>query len=477
MDLKTDIEKLKRIAVYAESLVEDLKQYVFDNGIDEVSGTAMDDLSAENFTKLIGKKLEAVNINGDENVLSDIVTIYDKAIKSIEEELNKNKELEDGHADKFNDATIESFNKVKKVLENSKGKSAGPLKEILDELEEENEKGKIVEEYRDSKIEEIEAEERSINHEIDKNKNGLLDFEFATKNERDAYDKIVILESEYNALQKEIQRIDTELSKPDLSDSDKAELESSKAEKQKTLIKILKDINNMTDKDEDYKQGENESDKDYLSRIQTKTPDLTKYVTDATGKKEEELKNKLEKLKDKKIRIYNEKTKKFEEKAVKDYIDKDEPEQLASLTAKISQDKTMNREALKGERERIDKLNARKYNYINNTNDQSYSQQLPVPVPEKEMGFFDKFKKRQKFYREHEGKGKFKSFFNSFFKKRDAEVFEEEQKRTKAPSEFRKSILVKAEQLMKSGEGKDRAKAAAKTEIFNNMEKDDPFIK
>lgn len=467
MELKTDIEKLNRIAAEAENLVERLKQFVFDNGIDEATGVAMNISEAEDFTKLIGKKLEGININGDENALSDIITIYDKAIKSIEEELEKNKGLEDGHTDKFNDATIESFNNVKKVLEDSKGKTAGPVKTILDELSDEKARGDIDKEYKDSKIEEINAEKRNIEAEIAENTSGLEDLEYKTRNERIAYDEMSRLAKEYFDLKKEIEDIDRELGKPDISDEKKAELETKKADKEKTLISVLKDINEKTDKDEDYKQGENESDRDYLARIQSKVPDM--YVKRAQSNKQYDLEQKLESLKNMKIRVYNSTTKKFEEIKVKDYIDKTDASQLAGLSDKIRSDRTINRSAVKSERAKIEKLNTRKDNYIN-------TPALPATIPEK-MGFLSKFRKRKEFLREHEGEGKIKSFFKSFSKKRDQEVFAEEIKRANAPSEFRKNVLVKAEELIKRGKGKEEIKAKIKADEFKSMEDDDLFLK
>lgn len=472
MELKTDIEKLNRIAAKAENLVERLKQFVFDNGIDGPTGTAMGMSEAENFTKLIGRKLEAININGDEDVLSDIIAIYDKAIKSIEEELEKNKDLEVGHIDKFNDATIESFNNVKKVLENSKGKKAGPLKDILDELSEEKASGEIDEEYRDSKIEEINAETRNIEAEITANTSGLEDLEYKTRNERAAYDEMSRLTKEYFALKKEIEDIDRELGKPDISDETKADLEGKKANKEKTLISIIKDINEKTYKAKEYKQDKNESDRDYLERIQSNAiaPDM--YAKQALTIKQGELENKLKSLEDMKIRVYNSTTKKFEEIEVKDYVDRTDDKELEKLSDKIKTDKIINRSAVKSEKDKIKELNSRKDNY----NTQAQTQALPAVIPE-EMSFLNKFRKRREFLREREGEGKIKSFFKSFSKKRDQEVFAQGQKKVELPSEFRESILVKAEDLREKGKNKEEIKATIKAGIFESMEKDDPLSK
>ncbi len=470
MELKTDIEKLNRIAAKAENLVEMLKQYVFDHGIDEATSVAMTMPEAGDFIKLIGGKLEAINVNGHEDVLSDIITIYDTAIKSIEEELEKNKGLEDGHIDKFNDATIESFNNVKKALENSKGKKAGPLKDILEELSEAKASGKIDEEYRDSEVEEIDAEKRNIEAEIATNTSGLEDFEYKTRNERVAYDEMLRLTKEYFDLKKEIEDIDRELGKPDISDETKADLEGKKANKEKTLISIIKVIDEKTHKDEDYKQGENESDRDYLARIQSNAiaPDM--YAKQALTIKQGELENKLKSLENMKIRVYNSTTKKFEEIKVKDYVDRTNASELAKLSDKIKIDRNINRSAVKSERDKIKKLNARKDNY----NSQAQAQALPATIPEK-MSFLNKFRKRREFLREHEGEGKIKSFFKSFSKKRDQEVFAERQERCEVTSEFRKDILVTAEDLIKKGENKEKAKAAIKAGIFTSMKNNDPF--
>ena len=75
--------------------------------------------------------------------------------------------------------------------------------------------GEIDEEYRDSKIEEINAETRNIEAEITANTSGLEDFEYKTRNERVAYDEMSRLTKEYFALKQEIEDIDRELGKPD----------------------------------------------------------------------------------------------------------------------------------------------------------------------------------------------------------------------------------------------------------------------
>ncbi len=471
MELKTQSDTLKRLASISETLVEQLKNYVINNGI-RVGTVAMDIGGAEDFTRIIRTNLEGISINGDENVLYDIVAIYDQAIKSIEAELAKNKELEDGDVDKFNDATIESFNNVKKVLENSKNSSVGPIKTILDELT----NGDIDKEYREKKVEEINADTRILESEILENASSLEDFESETRNERIAYEEMLVLVKQYFDLKKEIEDIDKELAKPDISDEDKSKLQDEKAKKQKNLISVLKDINDRTDKDEEYKQGEKESDKDYLKRIQSKDPDM--YVNRAQSFKQYDLSKKLESLKNKKIKIYDEKTKTFKEIEVKDYIDKDDASQLASLSEKIETDRNINRAALKDKKDKIEELNKRKENYINtqpNSNKQSSSLSLPT-IPEK-MGFWSKFKKRMEFNREHEGEGRLKSFFKSFSKNRDEEVFEEEIKKSKQTTETRKEWLKYIEVKVKSGEAVERVKAAVKTKMFKEIEKKDPNVK
>ena len=68
--------------------------------------------------------------------------------------------------------------------------------------------GEIDEEYRDSKIEEINAETRNIEAEITANTSGLEDFEYKTRNERVAYDEMSRLTKEYFALKQEIEDIE-----------------------------------------------------------------------------------------------------------------------------------------------------------------------------------------------------------------------------------------------------------------------------
>ena len=475
MELKTQSDTLKRLAGISETLVDQLKDYVINNGI-RVGTASMNIGEAQDFTRIIRTNLEGISINGDENVLDDIVAIYDKAIKSIETELEKNKELEDGNVDKFNDATIESFNNVKKVLENSKNGSVGPIKTILDELTTEIENGDIDKEYKEKKIEEIDADTRKINSEIAENTSSLENFESETRDERIAYEETIALVKQYYELKKEIEDIDKELAKPDIPDEEKAELESQKAEKEKNLISVLKDINDRTDKDKDYKQGKEESDKDYLKRIQSKDPDM--YVKRAQSNKQYDLSKKLESLKNKEIKVYDEKTKTFKKIKVKDYIDKDDASKLAGLSEKIETDRNINRDAVKSKKEEIEKLNRRKENYTNgqsNPNKQPSSPSLPA-VPE-EMGFWSKFKKRMEFNREHEGEGRLKSFFKSFSKHRDEEVFEEQIKKSKHSNETRKEWLKDIEVKVKSGETANRVKAAIKTKIFKEIEKEDENLK
>ena len=81
------------------------------------------------------------------------------------------------------------------------------------------------------------------------------------------------------------------------------------------------------------------------------------------------------------------------------------------------------------------------------------------------------------FNREHEGEGRLKSFFKSFSKNRDEEVFEEEIKKSKQTTETRKEWLKDIEVRVKSGEAIERVKAAVKTKMFKEIEKKDPNVK
>lgn len=340
--------------------------------------------------------------------------------------------------------------------------------EVFEKLVEQNENGTLEEEYRLDRINDIDADIQEIDAQIGEESQGLLSFGAKIKPEIEAYEKILSLNEEYFAIKKEIEEIDNKLADPNLTPEEKQEYEAEKMEKEKRLVAILKEVDEKYEKDDDYKQGENESDRDYLARIQSKNPDND--VKLALGMKEYDLQKKLETLKDTVIKIYNPRSKKFEEIKVSDYIDINNTDSYKLLSSKIKTDKIINRDAQKGKIAQREELIAKKAKY-ENQNTQFISQQLPVRTPEK-MGFFSKFKKRREFFR-NEGEGRFKSFFKSFSKKEDEEVFKKEVKRSREVPDLRKRILVEAEELIKNGNGKQGTMANIKAQIFKDWERDD----
>jgi len=475
MELKTQSDTLRRLAQKAEQLVDILNDFVIDNGI-RVGAAAMNIGEAETFTQIIRNNLEGISINGDENVLDDIIAIYDKAIYAIDYELAKNSELQDGDVDKFNAATIESFNNVKKVLEESKGKTAEPLKTALDELVEEKATGEIDKEYGEMKVEEIEVEESSIRDEINSNTDSLNKFELATRNEREALEHTLKLSQEYFEVKNELNQIEKELANPNLSDEEKDKLENQKVEKENELVTIFKKFDDKYEKDDEYKQKEGESNRDYLNRMAIKegrTADTqVKYMIIL---KQGDLKTKIESLKGEQVRIYNESTKKFEDIDIENYIDVTKDEELNNLSKKITSDRLANRDALKKQRNRLRELDEEKEKYTKTgaemgTYGETGNQNLPVE-PTKGIGFFEKFNRRREYYKD-KGDNGFKAFFKGLFsKKEDRTIFEKEFIRASVSNETRKQFLADLEFAIKGGKGKDAAKREVKAKIFDNMNK------
>lgn len=471
MELKTNFETMKRIAEESERLVEQLKEYIFRTGIGVGDRDKINKSEANELVQLIAGRLEKIDINGDENVLSDMITIYDKAIKSIEEELKKNSELEDDHLDKFNDATIESFKEVQEVLKSSEKRFATPIKSIFDKFTEEIENGNIDKEYREKKLEEIETDKRIIEEEIDENTSGLNTFEAKTREERKAYDEMAKLINQYFKLKERIKEINGDLANPDLAEEEKEKLKAEKLEKEKTLVGVFKDISNRTNEEEEYKQKEKESDEDYLKRVEAMGIDM--YVKKALTLRAADLKEKIKGLKDTTIKIYDEETKTFKEVKIKDYINIEDSKQLAKLSDKIETDRNLNREALREKKEKVEELDKSKENYLNEkSNANEYYNSENLPGHPKEMGVWDKFKKRMQFNREHGRNGIIKSFFKSFSKSRDNEIFEEEMKKYVTPNDTRKKLLKDIEVKVKSGEATERIKAAVKRNLFKDRDID-----
>lgn len=474
MELKTNSEYLKRISVEAEHLVADLKDYVFRNGIDGGVRGEITEAEAKKLTKLISGKLEVIGINGNEEVLDDIIAIYDKAIKSIDAELAKNAKLEKGNLDKFNKGTIDSFNNVKKVLESSKGTTAEPLKSALDQLVEEKENGKFEEEYKEIKIEEVEFEENKINDEIKANTEGLNKFELATRKEREALDDTVGLSQEYFKIKSEIDKIEKALANPDLKDEEKEKLEIQKEEKEDKLVSVFKKFDEKYEKDDTYKQKENESASDYLKRMEKtdgKATDMQvkMYVTIKQG----DLRKKIETLKGQTLKIYDEAKKEFKEIDVKDYLDVTKGEELNNLSEKINSDKLLNKQGVKEQRDRLNELKKEreKYEKIDSTLETN-NQNLPAKITEG-MGFREKFSKRNEYY-QNQGDNKFKAFFKSLFNRGrdDADVFASEVKKQKVPNNLRKQFLEELEKGIKSGKGKDKIISDIKAKIFTSMDRE-----
>lgn len=474
MKLKTNIEKLRRIAEQAEYLVENIKNFAFTNGIDDGTGQAITADEAKDLVALISGKLERISVDGNEDKLEDIITIYDKAIKSIENELAENEKLEDGHDDKFNKEMIESFNKVKKVLEDSKGTTVGPLKEALDQLVEEKQNGTIDREYQEIEIEKIEFEENKISNEIKDNTEGLNEFELATRSEREALDNTVILSQEYFEIKKEIDEIDKALANPDLTDEEKEKLESQKKEKEDKLVSVFKKFDEKYEKDEAYKQKEKESAADYLKRIGTmekQSPEMLAkmYVTIKQG----DLTKKIEALKGQTLKIYDEAKKEFKEIKVEDYIDVKNGAELNNLSKKIDSDKLLNRQGLKDKKTRLNELKKEKEEYEKTDSIlEKNNQNLPVKVT-KNMGFREKFSKRNEYY-QSQGDNKFKAFFKSFFNrgKDDKEVFASEIKQEKVPNNVRKKFLEELEKGINQGKSKNEVLSDIKSRLFDSMRRE-----
>lgn len=473
MELKTNSEYLKRISVEAERLVADLKDYVFRNGIDDGGRKAITEAEAKKLTKLISGKLEGINIDGNEETLDDIIAIYDKAIKSIDAELAKNAELENGNLDKFNKETIDSFNNVKKVLESSKGTTAEPLKSALDQLVEEKENGKIEEEYKELKIEQVEFEENSINDEIKANTEGLNKFELATRKEREALEDTVGLSQEYFKIKSEIDKIEKALANPDLKDEEKEKLESQKEEKEDKLVSVFKKFDEKYEKDEAYKQKEKESASDYLKRIETIDGPTDMQVKMYVTIKQGDLIKKIEGLKGQTLKIYDEAKKEFKEVNVEDYIDVKNGAELNNLSEKINSDKLLNKQGIKDQKDRLNELKKEKEEYekIDSTLEKN-NQNLPAKVT-RGMGFREKFSKRNEYY-QSQGDGKFKAFFKSLFNrgKDDKDVFATEIKQEKVPNNLRKKFLQDLEKGIALGKGKDQVIRDIKSQLFNSMDRE-----
>ncbi len=471
MELKTKSDMLNSIAKRSENLVAELKEYIIDNGI-RVGASAMDLSKADDFIKVIKMNLEGTAINGDENVLDDIIAIYNQAIKSIEEELEKNAELEDGNVDKFNDATIESFNNVKKALENSKGAKAEPLKNALDKLIEEKQNGKIVEEYTEIKVEEIEVEEKEINKEIDSNKEGLNQFAYQTQQERQALDEAVGLSKIYFRIKKELDEIDTELSNPDLSDEDKPKLEAKKSKKEEELVSVFKKMDEKYEKDDKYKQKDKESNKDYLARMEAldgrTTDEQVNYIVTI---KQDGLRTKIQSLKGQKLKVFNEKTKQFEEVDFEKFIDLSKGKELNNLSRKINETRLLNNEGMKEQKARLEELNNKKESYKKDREEyrESNNQNLPVKAND-DIGFWGKFGKRREYYQD-KGDNKIKSFFKSFFGKKDEEIFENHNNRSL--KEERKKLLQVLEVGVNKGERIEKVVRRIKATMFQDYDNAD----
>lgn len=473
MELKSDKEYLEKIAKRVEGLVENLKEIIFKYRIDDGIRGAINNAEAKRITGLITGKLEGININGNELILDDIITIYDNAIKAIDDELARNEKIEEGDLDKFNKATIDSFKMVRKVLEDSKARNAGPLKIALDELVDEKSKGAIDQEYNEIKVEEIEVEESSIQEEINDNTEGLNKFELATRKEREALEATLKLSKEYFNIKKEIDEIDKKLKNPDLSDEQKKDLEDKKAEKEKELVSVFKKFDEKYEKDDKYKQKEKETDRDYLDRIAKqdgKSIDMQVkyYVTLKQG----DLKSKIKTLKGQTVKIYNEQTKKFEDIDIEKYIDVNKGKELNNLSSKIVSDKLLNREGVKEQRNRLNELKRQKERYTEQKNYADYNNQtLPIKLPKKIP-----FKIRKEHYRDS-GYGRIKSFFKALDKKSNAEILkvyaeyiQEESKNNSVSKDVRKQFLIYLEEGAKKGLGKDAMKRHAKAELFKDMD-------
>lgn len=469
MELKTNYEKLKWIAAEVEVLVSDIKDFVERNGITDATRGEMTEDEAKTLTDLITSKLESIKVNKDEAVLEDMITIYDSAINSIAKELSKNAELEDGNMDKYNKETIESFNKVKNLLENSKNSFAGPLKSALDQLVEEKSSGKMDKEYREMQIDSIEVEEENIQNEMKQNQKGLYEFELNTRPEREELEETLRLTRKYFKIKEELEELEDKLNEADLSDDDRQTLEQQKTAKEKDMVEAFKKLDEKYEKDDEYKQQENESNMDYLKRMEGKNgrtaDEEANYIVTV---KQDKLVSKIKSMNGT-VRVYNESTKQFEDIDVKKYIDLKVASKLNNLTGQIKADQILNRNALKKQRDKLDELKQRKENYAKEI--KTETQNLPARVPDKE-GFFDKLSKRREYYK-NSGDSKIKAFFKSFLKKDDEKIFIQREEKLNVPENIRKKFLEALESGMRSGREADEVIRDIKAAEYKNREQEE----
>lgn len=464
MDLNTESGKLQWIAKQAESLVESLQDYIRKNGIDMPGATPIRDNEIQSLIANISGRLQKIKIDGNEELLEDVIAIYDRAIESIDEELERDAQVADGDLDKFTPNELDAFNRVKEALKDSKNTTAGPLKTILDELTEEIDRGEIDEQYRQARVSELDGEKREAERQIGYNVRGLENFSARTKEVREAYDKAEEIADRFYKIATEIAEIETKLADPDLSDEERSQLEEEKADKEELMLDCVIEMQGFS-KNPTYERMDGETDEQYRNRLKANSNDViasgcTKFLI--------ELSNKLEELKDYRIRIWDEETKEFTEMTVEDYM---RDVKYKDLSNKILTDIVLNNEGVKEDRKKVEELSELQSNYKDST--RYYGSELPAEEP-KALGFVDRFN----YYRKE--KGTISSFFRAIFTRKDDEKIlakrnKDARKNNRYAKDLRSGLRV-AENELRNGKRVQDARRAAQGKLFEGAKRDDPNI-
>lgn len=277
------IRRANRVLAEIDQILENMIDEIIIQRDEEVASTGVAGTIVDGeATNRFKRKINALRINGDENILIAINDKYDKAISSLK---NAMREEDISYKAQFK-------NELDKIMAN-KTERFDSIAETYKELSDRLERGEVQRDYYQDKADKKQAE-IDVKEDFYKEKIGNADkIAVSLEPELEKIAEKDEVQKKYQRLLKlnaDIERIENDLRDPDLEDEEKEKLET-KLEKLKKERKEAVEEFSKTAKDKDgnkYEKEDGKSDKDYIneldaSRIQEAIDNAVQVFNDKIG--------------------------------------------------------------------------------------------------------------------------------------------------------------------------------------------------
>ena len=358
--------------------------------------------------------INAIHIDGNEDVLIKINSKYNKAISLLSAEINRD-----------DNATYKAQMEAElgKLMDN-KSVRFDPISETYKELSARLDRGEVQHDYYKDKADQKEAEIKLKENQY-KFKNGNIDIILATLQEpMDKLEGKMNIKKKYEELKKinsDIKKLEDKLKDPNLDAGERGleeeELNSLK-EKRKNLAQEFEQT--ATDKDGNkYKRANGKSDEEYINSIDKRA--IEQAIADMARQVSEVLNNMPED--DRKITLLNRNMQEGEMVDVANMVGVNTPDGMKYLIGSLKEQKKLWNDKVKEQGYNKEKLQQDLENYQRQSRGVP-SQPQPQPettaLGETRTSFWERFKHNRK------ENGVIKSFFKSFARKKTEEEMREE---------------------------------------------------